>query len=564
MRINTWILVMISIFFLGCNTTGKPVNNKANTELAQKEQEEKKKQEEEKKRQEEEKRQRELRERQAREAEEAAKPVPANRTGQSLTRVRVNQEIVNWIQQLDESGEDIQRLIFYLDKSFSLEIEETDTSPLVDIAKDGMLLINAPAPLPPINFSDIQQGKIITFTPEINETFVITAEAANKHIAMRFRKNAQQNYYYELFSMEIDSVNYNLVPLKPAEEFPMLYIYALIDEKIRDEREYTADFLAVQNEHLRDFEIRKEQIRTAPVRKEEIAQPQRTEETAEAGRTAEPAHLTDANREMTHNENEIARHEDEITSLEDAISRLEKEISLHQEEISHHEDKGKDEPNKIAEVNTVNELIIDPKTGNITASSAAQTTPAPETAVVKNDVKQNQPAVQNQRTVNLMGKGTLPGESVYNFVKTKTRNPVISDNEIKRLINLYIEEANFEEVNYDIAIAQMLYMTSILGNPEYVINNNFAGLTPVRGKWETGKFDTMQDGVRAHIQQLRGYARDNLNRPEIITPRWNMISDFRGSITTLEELSSRWSSNPVRYRENIEKILSDLYTFSEK
>ena len=163
-----------------------------------------------------------------------------------------------------------------------------------------------------------------------------------------------------------------------------------------------------------------------------------------------------------------------------------------------------------------------------------------------------------------MGKGTLTEESVYNFVKTKTKTPVIPDSKIKNLIELYIEEANFEEVNYDIAIAQMLYMTSILGNSEYVDNNNFAGLTPVRGKWETGSFDTMKDGVRAHIQQLRGYARDNLNSTEIITPRWEMISDFRGSVTTLEELSVRWSSNPARYKENIEKILADLYTFSDK
>ena len=521
---NTLILVIISIIFLGCNTTPKPVDNKTPTEKELQDRQ----QEEQKKKQEEEQRQREQRERQERETAAAkAAEVARSINSRNLTRVRVNQEIVNWIQQLKESGEDIQRLIFYLDKSFSLEIDEGDILPLVDIAYDGMLVINAPTPQPPINFSDIQQGKIITFTPEANETFVITTEAANKHIAMRFRKNAQHDYYYELFSMVIDSDNYNLLPLKPIEEFPMLYIYALIDERIRDEREYTADFLAVHNEHLKDAR-----------------------------------HYEDT----THNKEEIAHHEEEIAILEDAIALLEREITYHENEITHLDDKTKDEAsNKTGEVNTVNELIIDSKSSNITAVNSPHPNPSAEiSSNTQSNQKQTQPHQQNQRTENLIARGTLTGESVYNFVKTKTKNPVISDNEIKSLIGLYIEEADYEEVNHDIAIAQMLYMTSILGNPAYVVNNNFAGLTPVRGVWEEGKFSTMKEGVRAHIQQLRGYAKETLNRAEIVTPRWNMISDFRGSITTLGELSERWSSNPARYKENIEKILKELYTFSDK
>jgi len=565
MRFYTLIFVIISIFFLGCNTTPKPADNKTPTEKEQQQQKEKQEQEEQKKKQEEEQRQKEVKEKEERDAAVAAAAiktqVPVNHNGQQLTRVRVNQEIVNWIQQLNESGEDIQRLIFYLDKSFSLEIEEKDVSPLVDIAKDGMLVINAPTPLPPINFSDIQQGKIITFTPEANETFIITTDAANKHIAMRFRKNAQQDYYYELYSMVIDSDNYNLVPLKPAEEFPMLYIYALIDEKIRDKREYNADFLAVQNAQPGTFDYRREiPLKPETVKNDGISQTERNS-------PADSDHLESelaSGHETTHNEEEVSRHGNEIANLEDAIARLEKEIAFHEEELSHHENKD-GEPNKVAEVNTINELIIDPKTNNVTKAAPAPAAPSAEGAVnTRNGVRQPLPSSQNQRSVNLIGKGTLTRDSVYNFVIAKTKNPVISDNEIKSLINLYIEEANFEEVNYDIAIAQMLYMTSILGNAEYVVNNNFAGLTPVRGKWESGKFDTMETGVRAHIQQLRGYARENLNRTEIVTPRWNMISDFRGSISTLDELSLRWSSNPARYKESIEKILSDLYTFSEK
>jgi len=529
MRFTVFVFLIISIFFIGCKTTPNKPAVPVQTEQEKKALEDKKRLEEEKK-------QNELRERLAREEAAKGDAQRLSRNEKRLTRVQVNQEIVNWIHQLDKTGEDIERLVFYLDKSFSLEIEENDVSPTVDIANDGMLVINAPIPLPPINFSDIQQGKINSFTPEANETFVITTDAADKHVSMRFRKNAQHDYHYELYSMVIDSVNYNLVPLKPAEEYPLLYIYALIDEKIRDEREYTADFLAVHRENSGASNIRGEYPTRTARNKDETAQPEKKDETRVSRHPEESGALTSEGGD--HFSDEKKYHENEISNLEELIAKMEGEKS-HSEA-----DKNK--------VGIVNEIIIPPSSNLIITPSAPQPPPP-----VNDGVKRQ----QNIRTANLMGKGSVSGDSVFNFVKNKTKSPVISDNEIKTLIGLYIEEAAFEEVNHDIAIAQMLYMTSILGNPDYVANNNFAGLTPVRGKWEDGKFPTMREGVRAHIQQLRGYARENLNRSEIVTPRWNMISDFRGSITTLDELSERWSSNPVRYKENIEKILSELYSF---
>ena len=377
-------------------------------------------------------------------------------------RVRVNKEIVNWIQQLEESGGDIKQLIFYPDKSFSIEIEKADNSPYIEIADDGMLVINASLPEPPFNFTDIQEGKIISFTPEIDETFIITAYVEGNNIAMKFRKNAAHGDYYELYSVEIDSVNYALKPLKPGEEPPMLYIYALIDERIRDEREYTADFLAVMN-----------------------------------------------------------------------ASRINKENKVN----AHHE--------RAAESNAA---VNPPGIDQISRISEK------ETHSVNNEAA--------GKSLNLVGNGTLTQDTVFNFIKERTGTPVLSDSEISMLINLYIEEAAYEEINHDIAIAQMLYMTSVLGNPVFVENNNFAGLIPVRGVWD-GNFPNMQRGVRAHIQHLRGYAVGHLNREQNVNPRWNQISDFRGEVRTLDELCEKWSANPS-YKEKLNKMLSDLHSFPEK
>jgi len=511
MKFTALILLITSIFFFfGCGTQSKPLY--VNVDAAEQELQQKKLLEQEQLLREHQRQLEDLKRQLNQQVSSSANNQNYQYPGAGFQlqnqRVRVNQEIVNWIQQLNNSGEDISRLIFYLDRSFSMEIEETDISPLIDIANDGMLVINAQMPQSPINFSDIQQGKIITFTPERNETFVITTEAAGKHISMRFRKNS---HYYEVFSMLIDSDNYTLKPLKSGEDLPILYIYASIDERIRDEREYTADYLAVPG-NSSSSAIERNKIN---IPAEDSGMPENGEDYA----AKETASVRIA------------------ASNEEAHAVAEKAGEAAHVSIS---------ANSAAEnsVSGSHELIIPNTSGAAHAVSKVAVQP-------------------NTRTVNLIGKGTLTRDNVINFVKAKTRNPVIPETEITRLINLYIEEADYEEVNHDIAIAQMLYMTRVLGNSTYVESNNFAGLIPVQGEWD-GSFPNMQRGVRAHIQHLRGYARENLNRAQNVNPRWNQISDFRGTINTLDELYQKWSSNPVNYKENIDKMLSDLYSFSEK
>ena len=166
------------------------------------------------------------------------------------------------------------------------------------------------------------------------------------------------------------------------------------------------------------------------------------------------------------------------------------------------------------------------------------------------------------RRENIIGQGTLNANGVIDYVRARNRNPVLSEANMRRLVNLYIDEAAKEEVNHDIAIAQMLFWTAFLSSRQRVESNNFAGLSRTQN-WD-GSFPNMERGVKAHIQHLRGYARQTLKNPnDNVNPRWDNIAHLRGTVNTFEQLYHRWTQNTDRYRLNINIILSNLYRYCD-
>ena len=168
------------------------------------------------------------------------------------------------------------------------------------------------------------------------------------------------------------------------------------------------------------------------------------------------------------------------------------------------------------------------------------------------------------RNTNVIGSGSLNVEGVVDYIKFKNKNPALSEANTRRLIGLYVDEAAKEDVNYDFAIAQMLYWTAFLTDKQRVETNNFAGLQPTKD-WN-GRFPTMAEGVQAHIQHLRGYSHPTLKDPgtKIVDPRWNQISNFRGTVKSFDQLYAKWTQNTDRYKRNINLILNDLYQYSDK
>lgn len=157
------------------------------------------------------------------------------------------------------------------------------------------------------------------------------------------------------------------------------------------------------------------------------------------------------------------------------------------------------------------------------------------------------------------GKGSLQKSGIIAYIKKQ--NPSVNDNFVNKLIDTYIEEAAFENINHDIAIAQMLYATSFLKGSKFVSSNNYGGLLELPS-WD-GKFATMTEGVRAHIQHIKGYASVTMNNKQIVDPRYYLLINLKylGTVKTLDQLCQRWVSRSASadYKKSIEKILNALY-----
>ena len=174
------------------------------------------------------------------------------------------------------------------------------------------------------------------------------------------------------------------------------------------------------------------------------------------------------------------------------------------------------------------------------------------------------------RNTNIIGPGSLNVDGVLDYIKARNKNPVRNERYIKFLIEIYMEEAAVEDVNHDIAIAQMLYWTAFFSNRQRVDSNNFGGLERTRD-WNGSFPRHLRDsgdieGIRAHIQHLRGYSSTSLksNTTRNVDPRWDSIRHINGNIKTFDQLYQRWSPNVTRYRYNINIILDNLYQYSDK
>jgi hypothetical protein len=164
----------------------------------------------------------------------------------------------------------------------------------------------------------------------------------------------------------------------------------------------------------------------------------------------------------------------------------------------------------------------------------------------------------------IMGQGSVTKAGITAYVISQNRS--VNRATLSSLIDTYICEAEIEGINYDIAIAQMLYWTESLTNQSRMRSNNFGGLSAEGLRWD-GTFprlwrtDGMTEGVRAHIQHLKGYA--STRRPtNIVDPRYEGLGTIRGTIQTFELLYERWMPNNLRYGNSIDSILNELYRLS--
>jgi X-X-X-Leu-X-X-Gly heptad repeat protein len=207
-------------------------------------------------------------------------------------------------------------------------------------------------------------------------------------------------------------------------------------------------------------------------------------------------------------------------------------------------------------------------------STTVQVIPVPDVPNNNQQIRRANNTVQSSNNINIsndsytystpspyvMGPSSLNRQNVITYVGSQKRGGL--NRKDRDIIEAYFNIAGAEKVNVDIAIAQMLHCTSFLTNQTLMNNNNYAGLSSTP-RWTSGKFNSISDGVRAHIQHLKFYASPGYRPANIIDPRYSVLVNkgYLGKVQTFDQLYNCWSENRS-YGRNIDNILNDLYRSS--
>jgi len=159
----------------------------------------------------------------------------------------------------------------------------------------------------------------------------------------------------------------------------------------------------------------------------------------------------------------------------------------------------------------------------------------------------------------IMNIGTIEPNTLARFLINTNKN--IDTNYAQTLAKIYVEEANHEGVNPDIAFAQMCLETGFLRFDGTVDKhqNNFCGLGVIGNGAKGLIFKDAREGIRAHIQHLKAYASTGDLKNKLVDKRFNYVK--RGSATNINQLTGRWAVD-VKYDHKIRNLLNRLYKYS--
>jgi len=156
----------------------------------------------------------------------------------------------------------------------------------------------------------------------------------------------------------------------------------------------------------------------------------------------------------------------------------------------------------------------------------------------------------------IMGKGISSVNMLAEFLEE--HNPKISKAKALKIAQIYVQEANKEGVNYDVAFTQMCLETGFLkyGGDVRPRQNNFCGLGVVTKGKHGLSFSSIRMGIRAHIQHLKAYASKAQIKNPVVDKRLKYVK--RGSIKTISGLSGRWATDK-HYSRKIFSLMTQLY-----
>lgn len=155
----------------------------------------------------------------------------------------------------------------------------------------------------------------------------------------------------------------------------------------------------------------------------------------------------------------------------------------------------------------------------------------------------------------LTAKGQMTASQLADFFTNENNEK--SWQEIYTFAAIYIGEAATENINSDIAFAQMCLETGFLRfgglvQPEW---HNYCGLGAISKDQPGCIFETQELGVRAHIQHIQAYAttEDITLHNELVDPRYSWVHKTKFA-TTIEEMATSWAADP-NYAIKLENLL---------
>ncbi|NER86769.1 N-acetylmuramoyl-L-alanine amidase [Moorena sp. SIO3A2] len=156
----------------------------------------------------------------------------------------------------------------------------------------------------------------------------------------------------------------------------------------------------------------------------------------------------------------------------------------------------------------------------------------------------------------IMGMGNATESQLKSFLEKNNEDGLKQFPDLPRL---YIEEAENELVNHDVAFCQMCLETDYLrfGGKVKPEQNNFCGLGTVEASAAGATFPDPKTGVKAHIEHLKAYAStDMINEPPIVDPRFDYVP--RGVAPSVYDLGRRWNPD-LEYGNQIMVLIKQLY-----
>ena len=152
----------------------------------------------------------------------------------------------------------------------------------------------------------------------------------------------------------------------------------------------------------------------------------------------------------------------------------------------------------------------------------------------------------------ILGESKVDLRNICNFIWQY--NPDFE----KEIAEAYLIHSQAYGIRGDVAICQAIIETGWFkfadGTAVTIDQHNYCGLGVTKRGVKGAAFETITDGVRAHLQHLFAYASTKPLPPKepLLDPRFSLV--MRGVARTWHDLSNRWAMNP-----NYGKQISDLY-----